>query len=250
MNKGLKYQFFKPDRSIGDFVAGFWSLQNQSDHGFEGIVIPTGYIDLFFSRNPKNTLDITLIGLETKPKTKRPSPIALFAISFKPLATEYIFHHPIAGLLDSNKALPNDFWNFIADDLNDFDTFCQKISDKIQSLLPEEIDERKRRLFELIFETNGAIPVNELSQKVYWSARQINRYFNRQFDLSLKAYCNIIRFRASFRQIREGELFPKQNFTDQSHFIKASKKLSGVSPKELYRNQNDRFIQFSFPLAD
>jgi AraC-like DNA-binding protein len=87
--------------------------------------------------------------------------------------------------------------------------------------------------------------VTELSEKVSWSSRQINRYFNQQFGLSLKAYCGILRFRASFPNIKEGKLFPEQNFSDQSHFIKEVRKLAGVSPKELMKNKNDRFIQFS-----
>jgi AraC-like DNA-binding protein len=61
----------------------------------------------------------------------------------------------------------------------------------------------------------------------------------------LKAYANILRFRASFEQLHRGELYPEQNFADQSHFIREVKKLSGVTPKELNKNKNDRFIQFS-----
>ena len=112
-------------------------------------------------------------------------------------------------------------------------------------VLPAAIDERKRKLFELIFAGNGEISVKELSEKIFWSARQINQYFNQQLGLSLKAYCNILRFQASLQDIKEGKLFPQLNFYDQSHFIKATRKLSGVSPKVLKQNQNDRFIQFS-----
>jgi AraC-like DNA-binding protein len=89
------------------------------------------------------------------------------------------------------------------------------------------------------------MPVKELSEKVYWSSRQINRYFNQQFGVSLKAYCNILRFSASFKHISEGKLFPGQNFTDQNHFIKETKKYAGVTPKELSKNKNDRFIDIT-----
>ncbi|MCH5686581.1 AraC family transcriptional regulator [Niabella sp. W65] len=96
-----------------------------------------------------------------------------------------------------------------------------------------------------MYSTKGDISVKALSEKVYWSSRQINRYFNDRFGLSVKNYCSILRFRASFEHIKEGKLFPQQNFADQSHFIREVKKRSGVSPKELKRNQNGRFIQFS-----
>lgn len=246
MQNDFTYKIIEPDKSLADFVESFWFLKHQSDDNAEKVVVPDGKIDLVLSKPETKPFHITLIGLETKPKLNPSYPNSIScAISFKPLATEYILRYSIADILDSKKILPNDFWNFYADDLNDFEAFCEKASQKIQSLLPKDIDNRKQKLFELIYATNGAISVKELSEKVFWSRQQINRYFNQQFGLSLKAYCNIIRFRASFQHIKEGKLFPQQNFTDQSHFIKEVKKLSSALPKELKQNQNERFIQFS-----
>jgi AraC-like DNA-binding protein len=147
--------------------------------------------------------------------------------------------------VDKGKNLPDNFWDFSENDLNYFDSFCQKATGAIRQRIAKKTDDRKRKLFDLIYTTNGAMSVSELSEKVSWTSRQINRYFNQQYGISLKVYCNILRFRASFQQIKEGKLFPEQNFVDQSHFIKEIKKLSGVAPKELSLNKNDRFIQLS-----
>ena len=242
MDNTLHYQLIKPDISLTDFVYCFSSLQNLSNAN-DAVIIPNGKIDLLFSKTTGNELRILMIGIETKPKPARTDVSNFFAVSFNPLAVEYIFRQSIADILNIGKLLPNNFWDFSIDDLNDFDAFCKKASQKIHSLLPKEIDERKRNLFELIYITNGEIPVKELSEKVFWSERQINRYFNQQFGLSLKAYCNILGFQASLPYIKKGRLFPQLIFTDQSHFIKV-KKLSGVSPKELFKNKNDRFLQF------
>lgn len=246
MDNDLKYKHSKPDKSLTDFVESFWLLQNHSDSDKEVIVLPDGRIDLFFTQSATEPFHVILLGIETQHGQATVTPKRqTFAISFKPLSIEYLFQNNIANLLDKAEILPTDFWNFSADDLNNFDLFCEKATQKIQSLLPKDIDERKRKLFELIYSSNGALTVQQLSEKVFWSSRQINRYFNQQFGLSLKTYCNILRFRTSFQQIKDGKLFPQQNFADQSHFIKEVKKLSGVSPKELKRNKNDRFIQFS-----
>ncbi|MBU7570130.1 MAG: helix-turn-helix transcriptional regulator, partial [Flavobacterium sp.] len=115
----------------------------------------------------------------------------------------------------------------------------------IQSLIKTVPDNRKLRLFDQIYTSNGTLTVKELSEKAGWSSRQMNRYFSHQFGLPLKTYCNILRFRASFKHLKEGKLFPEQDFTDQAHFIRDVKKFSGVLPKELSQNKNDRFIQFS-----
>jgi AraC-like DNA-binding protein len=247
MNNNFHFKLIPPDKPLADFVYSFSSLQNISDIA-EGVIVPNGRIDLIFFRTTDNQFLISLMGLETKPKLMPRQHIStFFAINFNPLAVEYLLHQSIAGILNTGRILANNFWDFNVDDLNDFDMFCEKASLKIQSLLPKEIDERKRKLFEWVFKTNGEISVKELSEKLFWSERQINQYFNQQFGLSLKAYCNILRFQASLYHIKEGKLFPQLNYYDQSHFIKEIKKFSGVSPKELFKNENDRFLQFLVP---
>jgi AraC-like DNA-binding protein len=246
MESDFEYKIIKPDTSLADFVESFWLLKNHSNDGKEIIILPDGRIDLTFFQSAKIPFQAVLSGIETHAdKAVLASKTTMFAISFKLLATEYILQSTISELLNSAKYLPVGFWDFDVNDLENFDLFCKKATQKIQTLLPCEIDSRKQKLFDLIYASNGTLTVNELSEKVSWSSRQINRYFNQQFGISLKTYCNILRFRASFNHIKEGKLFPEQNFTDQSHFIKEVKKLSGVLPKELKQNQNDRFIQFT-----
>ena len=243
MKNTLHFQIIEPDKSITDFVYCFSSLQNFSNQ-HEAVVIPNGKIDLIFSKTKENQIIIALLGLETKPKYPNQEVSNFFSVSFNPLAIEYLFNLSTANIINTGTILPSDFWDFSIDDMNDFESFCKKITQKINSLLPDKIDERKRKLFQLIFESNGEMPIKELSEKVLWSQRQINRYFNQQFGLSLKTYCKILRFQASLPHIHKGELYPQLNFTDQSHFIKEVKQLSGVSPKELHKNKNDRFLQF------
>ncbi|MCF0051506.1 AraC family transcriptional regulator [Dyadobacter sp. LJ53] len=245
MNNDLNYELIKPDRSLDDFVESFWMLQNQSDTDKEVIVLPDGRIDLIFTKSIIQAIQTTLLGIGTHPdKVILTKNTTMFAVSFKLLAAEYVFKSSISKLLNNAQNLPPNYWNFDASELNDFTLFYKKSSQIIQLLLPTEIDKRKEKLFRLIYSSNGELTVKELSEKVFWSSRQINRYFNQQFGLSLKAYCNILRFRASFQHIKDGSVFPQQNFADQSHFIKEVKKLSGALPKELKNNQNDRFIQF------
>lgn len=144
--------------------------------------------------------------------------------------------------MNEGKTIPNDFWQFDEKDKESLENFRKKVTQKINPFSIKPIDERKKKLFQLIYASQGAITVKELSEKVFWSSRQINRYFNQQFGISLKAYCNILRFSSSFKDLSEGNLFPDLNFTDQNHFIKEIKKYSGVTPKELSKNANERFM--------
>jgi len=240
------YKFIQPPKPLSDFVENIGMFHNHSDEAKEVVVLPDGRIDLFFLQPGAGPLQVILVGLETAPEQRSIPPQTLaFVISFKALAVEYILQTSIAEILNSAKNLPDDFWHFNAADWKDFDVFYKKAVQKIKALIPAAMDERKRQLFELVYSSNGEMSVKELSAKVFWSSRQINRYFNQQFGLSLKAYCNILRFRASLEHIAQGKLFPELNFTDQTHFIKEIKKFAGVVPKELSKNKNDRFVLLS-----
>jgi AraC-like DNA-binding protein len=246
MDNDLQYKIIKPGKSLSDFVDSFWFLHNPSAKNIETTGLPDGLIDISLSRSDGEPFRIAQLGgLTRHEQATIPAGCLIFCISFKLLAVEYILGETISGILNSGKFLPDGFWDFSENDLQDFDLFVEKGTKKIVSLLPAQVDERKRKLFELIYETKGAITVKELSEKVFWSSRQINRYFNQQFGLSLKTYCNILRFRASLEHIAHGKLFPEENFFDQNHFIKEVKKFSGVLPKELSKNTNDRFILLS-----
>ena len=246
MDNDFDYKFVSPGKPLDPFVESIGMFHNASGEPREVVIMPDGRIDLFFSKTGSEPLRVMLMGLETTPEQRTVAPYMLnYVISFRPLAVEYILHTSIADIVDTARDLANDFWHFTESDFRSFDSFYQKASQILPALLPSEVDERKQYLFNLIYSTNGEMSVKALSGKTFWSSRQINRYFNQQLGLSLKAYCSILRFRASLEHIAQGRLFPELNFTDQAHFIKEIKKFSGVIPKELSRNKNDRFILLS-----
>jgi len=246
MDNSFNYKFLDPNDRIATFVESIGMFHNQSDKPKEVVVLPDGRIDLFFSQSESEAFHITLVGLETFPEQRSIPPNTLtFVISFRPLAVEYILKDSIAGILNIAKDIPLGFWNFDVSDLGDFNAFYAKASKTVEGLSPKEIDIRKKKLFELIYSSRGEMSVKELSEQVCWSSRQINRYFTNQFGVSLKAYCTILRFRASLEHIAKGKLFPELNFTDQNHFIKEIKKFAGVNPKELFKNKDDRFVLLS-----
>jgi AraC-like DNA-binding protein len=246
MENKFYYKAIEPDKSLLDFVENIGMFHNKSDKAMEVVLIPDGRIDLFFMQSESDAFQVTLIGLENVPEQQViPANAIAFKISFKPLGAEYLLQTSIADILNSARVLPKDFWNFTPNDLKDFDVFHKKASLKLQELLPTRIEEKKRSLFELIYTSNGEIKVKELSEKIAWSSREINRYFNKQFGLSLNAFCKILRFKASLEHIAKGRLFPELNFSDQNHFIKEIKKFSGVVPSELLKNKDDRFILLS-----
>lgn len=243
LTNDIEWKTIKPPNELNDFVESFWVIVNHTDKEHQIVILPDGRFDIIFSLSDKDIFQTILKGLDTEPQqTTIPAKTLFFAISFKLLAIEYLLEVQVHSLLNEGINLPLNFWGITSNDLNDFNTFCEKVSVKMISLIKPDIDNRKQQLFDLIYSSNGTLTVKELSEKAFWSSRQINRYFNRTFGISLKAYCNIFRFKSSLHHIKNGKLFPELNFTDQTHFIKEVKKMSGVTPKELSRNENDRFI--------
>jgi len=242
----LEYQILQPESFLEDFVDSFWLLINHSDEEKKIVLLPDGRFDLFFGYSEKEAFHVSLSGIDVAATSSTiPPKTVIYAVSFKILALEYILATSISKDVNAVTLLPSDFWQMQAEDLTDLASFKLKLSAKMKTLIHAEVDNRKLKMSDLIYASNGAITVQQVADECGWSSRQINRYFQERVGVSLKNYLNILRFRATFTQIKEGKLFPEQHYTDQAHFIREVKKFSNVIPKELKNNKDDRFIQFS-----
>ena len=199
MTNDLQLKIIQPDPALSQFVGSFWMLVNDSDSDRDIATLPDGKVDVLFSYSDKEPFNAMLMGLD------RQSSLAvfsartiIFAVSFKLLAVEYILQTSIAGRLNNPTHLQDNFWDISINDLHDFEHFVRKISEKLLHILNgKNVDDKKRRLFEYIYSSNGSMTVKELSEKSFWTSRQINRYFHQYIGMSLKEYCNILRFEAT-----------------------------------------------------
>jgi AraC-like DNA-binding protein len=235
-----------PDSPIAHFIHSFWMLENKTKNDIPSTVLPNGMVDLIVMKVNSQEWEMVIRGIDTmSDEVSILSGTKMFSIGFKLLAVEYLFKDSIKDILNEGKIITTEYWQFDEMDLINLESFCSKATQIINTIATQTIDTRKKKLFEHIYATDGSMSVKELSEKVFWSSRQINRYFNQTFGISLKTYCNILRFGASFKPISEGKIFPEQNFTDQNHFIKEIKKYAGVTPKELSKNKEDRFLNIT-----
>jgi AraC-like DNA-binding protein len=227
-------------------------MSENLDKKVEHTILPDGYFDLIVEFQNHIIQNVKLTGLWTEPiDVKSEKNIRLFSIRFKPLASEYLFDFDLKKLLNSTMILPIDFWELDTIQSDNFEDFATHISQKTTQILTnrKQVDERKIQLFDLIFQKK-TFSVKEISEQIYWNSRQINRYFNHQFGIPLKTYLNIARCNDTYKKIARNSLNPQFAYFDQAHFIKEIKKLTGVSPKELSKNKNDRFLQLSTLVVD
>lgn len=242
----MKYREIKPSGFLTNFIHSFWEYET-CEAEVEHTIIPDGYFDLIAEFENEVLTIVKLTGVWTKPvNVKIPKSTRIFAMRFKLLATEYLFQQEIKSILNTTKNLPLHFWNIDKYQANDFEKFTLDITNRLENSIKhlKEIDNRKLKLFEIVYNIENH-SVEELSNTVFWSSRQINRYFNSQFGFSLKAFLNIVRCNASYKDIANGDLFPDDSFFDQAHFIKEIKKHTGTTPSELSKNQNVRFLQLN-----
>jgi AraC-like DNA-binding protein len=242
------YKEFLPDKSITEFVKNYWWFDNCTTQQLDFTILPDGCFDLIVSFNKYKQEEISLTGIWTKQVEVSIEPNRqLFGIRFKLLAVDYILQQNISAFCNSEEIKGNDFWQLNKVLFKDLESVTEKLNKIMLSILSSQksIDGRKQELFNLLYQTNGEQTVEQYSQKVFWTSRQINRYFKDRFGISLKSYCNILRLFASYKHIKKGQLYPEQNYFDQSHFIKDLKKRTGNSPTELFENKNNRFLQLA-----
>lgn len=243
----MKHRNIKIDGFLSNFINCFWEYNNIQKE-VEFTILPDGYFDLIFEIKNNEILNISLTGIWTNQVNVRiKENTKLIGIQFKLIASEFIFQESIKHLLNSETILPTNFWGAKDLPFHNLETFTNSLTKTIHYQLKnlKEIDSRKFKLFDTLYGQKGNINVKELSETVSWSSRQINRYFNQQFGFSLKTFLNILRCKSSYRNIANGELSPTQDYYDQAHYIKEVKKYTGNTPKELYKNENDRFLQLS-----
>ncbi len=242
------YTEFQPDTLLNDFVKCYWCFDNTKNQQLDFTILPDGCFDLIISFDNNLKKGILLTGLWTKQiNVSVPTETKLFAIRFRLLAAEYLLQQNIAILCDTKTEVQLSFWQLEKLSFEKIENAIELLNQLLLSILKsgKGIDERKRTLFKLLYQTNGNLSIAEYSKTVFWTSRQINRYFNERFGLSLKAYCNILKCHASFKDIKNGQLFPQGNYFDQSHFIKEIQKHTGQNPGDLYHNKNDRFLQLA-----
>lgn len=238
----MNYIEIPPPNDISSYIKCIWKYHNDKD-SVQYTILPNGYFELFMIFEQQKIISVFLSGLRTKPfDVYIPKGVIISAIRFKLSAAEYILNREIASILNTTAQLDNDFWNLNILESLSFEERIQRIFLKLVEITQtRKVDSKKMLLLEMVY--IPGLTVKEISNKMLWDRRKINRYFNTQFGLSLKTFLEIVRLRSSFETLKEGILYPDLNYYDQSHYIKEVKKYTNEPPKELSKNTDDRFLQ-------
>lgn len=243
--KETAYQEVKASSELAELVHSFWTHKNIRDTPEIMTIFPDSFFKIIFLVQNEQIINYFMTGIWAEQKEFTiPAKTTTFGCRLKILAPEFLIHKEVASILNDKKQLDLTFLNIQTFDLTDITKLVQQWEEELKKIKsPKQIERNKLKLSQLLYKTKGALAASEVSNKIFWTNRQINRYLNKYIGISLKKYLNIQKCYEAYLQIRKGKLAPEKNFFDQAHFIREIKKHTGETPKSLFKHQNDRFIQ-------
>lgn len=130
MTQDLDFLTRTPTPALADVVESFWMLTNRSADDKPVIILPDGRIDLSFSsRQPTH---FSLLGLESQPgKGLIRGHECMMAVSFRPLAIEYMFGKHTTLLTNTFYQIPLADFDFRTDSISGFDMFVERFTEQL-----------------------------------------------------------------------------------------------------------------------
>ena len=239
------YLEVKPSIELEAFVHSFWMHRNSADKPEVMTIFPDSFFKIIFIVQEGLIISYFMTGLWTEQKEfTTPRGASIYGCRLKILAPEYLINKEVASILNSFAQLDLSYLNIRNFDLSDFSKIANQWEQELIKIKPEKhVHENKLRLTQLLDKMKGSISTTQVSDQIYWSNRQINRYLKKHLGITLKKYLNIQKCYDAYLHIREGRFFPEKDYFDQAHYIREVKKHTGETPTSLHNQQNDRFIQ-------
>ncbi|UUC44269.1 AraC family transcriptional regulator [Flavobacterium cerinum] len=241
----VKYQEFKPDIRLSQYIYCYWELktEQQLEAEFHYRVVADGCMDIYFELN--NPIESYVIGF-SKNYTEFPldTTFHYIGIRFYPAMFPLLFHINASELTDRYELLELILPEKAAFIKNHFNPTLDLVT--IQSLLDHfylnrinqhgvKPDFRFFSAMDHILKNSGNITIEgDLNTGI--SSRQLRRLFAFYVGDSTKTFCKVIRFqnilyRHPQTENKEPNAFLDFGYYDQAHFIKEFKTMYGDTPK-------------------
>ncbi|PZR27883.1 MAG: AraC family transcriptional regulator [Citrobacter freundii] len=266
----MKHRIIPPPEHLKDYVRYFWTLESDNSaetpktfkaiaDGSPGMIFQHSDEGSFYQFD-KKLAPVFLYG-QTTVCTEISSPAAFSTIGvyFAPHVLKSVFGLKASELTDScidigeiagKQGFP------LEDRLLEAKNFEEKsiiLSEYLSLQLKQhkaQEDSLLTHIIDRINRCNGVISVKDLQTLSGLSERSFERRFQQSIGVSPKLYSRICRFQASLKQLREND-FQKlsdiafeNEYSDQSHFIRAFKEFAGFSPKEFQKRSNEQVANF------
>ncbi|WP_181369501.1 helix-turn-helix transcriptional regulator [Flavobacterium album] len=259
----ITYEEFKPTAGLAPYVECYWV---QSFSGAPGEVspvqrcLPLGMLEVIIHVD-ENIADILengqagqlprafFHGIYNNPVYwKIKSNARLFGIRFRPETFSLLFNVPAASLYSRFVCLEQFLGKEViglhrplygAKDSASMVAHCDSFLSKRLSD-PELQYNYFTAAADIIRNTKGNISIEEVSNSISVSMRQLQRSFKENLGTTPKGYLRIIRFRNAFSALQSehewADIAYDLGYADQAHFIREFREFAGDAPKSVVRN--------------
>ncbi|HBG0719544.1 AraC family transcriptional regulator [Clostridioides difficile] len=253
------FVYLLPCIQLRNWISNFTiSFPNQTIISDNYTIIPHGSVTLVFFYDATG-LHSLLFGPTTKPKTV--GNIAnrcdvILIIEFQPAG-----FFPLIGIQQSeliDKVVPFSIINTSLDleikkifnESLSIDKLILKLEELLISNIKIEYSYEFILAIQLIIQNSGNISSQEISKKVFYSSRHLNRLFNQYLGLSMKSFSRLVRINKSIKLLNNNKtslmsVCNELGFYDIPHFIKDFKIVCGITPQKYRANMSDFYSEIA-----
>ncbi|HBE9109703.1 TPA: AraC family transcriptional regulator [Clostridioides difficile] len=253
------FVYLLPCIQLRNWISNFTiSFPNQTIISDNYTIIPHGSVTLVFFYDATG-LHSLLFGPTTKPKTV--GSIAnrcdvILIIEFQPAG-----FFPLIGIQQSeliDKIVPFSIINTSLDleikkifnESLSIDKLILNLEELLISNIKIEYSYEFILAIQLIIQKSGNISSQEISKKVFYSSRHLNRLFNQYLGLSMKSFSRLVRINKSIKLLNNNKtslmsICNELGFYDIPHFIKDFKIVCGITPQKYRANMSDFYSEIA-----
>ena len=262
----MNYNIAKPSGLLSQYVKQYWGLENCVVAGKEHIqrIVPSGLFELiFYLENKPEILDkqkaisenIFITGqLKNYHDLRITGNLSLFAIYFLPHGLSVFLDLPVNELFNQSiplKFIVKDVVSKLEDELSSARTFEKKI-EIAENFLISQIQKKEKqykynRIKHIINKVNqakGVVDINDLAAELFLSRKQFERTFAEFIGTSPKQFLKTVRFQNAIYEKSKNvevsltEIAYRCGYFDQAHMINDFRTLSGITPKEYFKDED------------
>lgn len=254
---------YKPSKGLTDYVESYWHVSCEgvaNSFSAPNYCIPKGTVELiitlkgagsevYTNHEWKQIDDVLVVGIQTTATIWRmQTNSAKFGIRLKPETFIRLFDEPVADLYQKFtdlKTLVGNRYCWLIEMIRDAASNEDRIA-IVESFLYKKLAIAKTghnllaEAIRKIWNEEGNISTASLSKSVFIGERQLQRLFKNTVGISPKLYSRIIRFRSAYEQAQSGkssgwtDVAYSLGYSDQAHFVKDFKSITGVTPTTLF----------------
>jgi len=265
----IQFQNIEPHYLLKKYIEKMWLFKSSGKMPVDDmkLVVPNGNLKLTVSYqngivaavNGKTFAskehDITLTGFIDVPvilDADENVATETIGIEFNPQGAYRFFHFNLNHIQNQIYSISDVLGNAgkqLAERINNTTSAQQKINVLQQFLLKQLSQQNEDLIFDYCIEritaSKGTITIKELEKRTGYSSRWLNIKFNEKLGVSPKNLSSVIRFKQYYHALMSDneKSFFKNDFYelyyDQSHFIKAFKRFTGLPPTRFEKQIND-----------